>query len=406
MFDPAKIRRDFPILSQKSGTRDLVYLDNAATAQKPQVVIDAIARFYRCENANIHRGLYHLSAEATTAFEKARERVAAFINAPEPDACVFTRGATEGINLVASSWGRSRLRPGDEILLTELEHHADIVPWQLVAEETGAIVRVAKLDPKTGTLDLEHWRSQLSDKTKIACFCHISNALGTVNPIGEMVRLAHAAGALTLVDAAQSAPHLPIDVQALACDFLVFSGHKTFAPTGIGILYGRKDLLDAMPPYQAGGDMIDRVSFSGTTFREAPARFEAGTPNICGAVGLGVALEYFKAFQKDAVDYEHRLTQYAVEKLSEIEGMRFFGPVRTAGTAGILSFHLGKIHPSDIATMLDTYGICTRVGHHCAMPLMAALGITGTVRASLAFYNTYAEIDTLADALIRIKKMF
>ncbi len=406
MFEPIAIRKDFPILAQKVGKRDLIYLDNAATAQKPQCVIDAISRFYATENANIHRGLYHLSAAATTAFELARERVATFFNAPVPESCVFTRGATESINLVASSWGRANLRAGDEILLTELEHHANIVPWQIIAEQTGAIIRVAKIVPATGTLDLEHWKSLLSEKTKIACFCHISNALGTVNPVKEMVACAHAAGALVLVDGAQSAPHLPVDLQALDCDFFVCSGHKIFGPTGIGVLFGKLNLLNAMSPYQAGGDMIDKVSFAGTTFRDAPARFEAGTPNICGAVGLGVALDYYGKIRVPASIYEHELTKYAFEKLSQIEGMRFFGPAGTGESAGILSFHLGKIHPSDLATMLDTYGICTRVGHHCAMPVMAALGVTGTLRASLAFYNTRAEIDAFADALVRIKQMF
>lgn len=406
MFDPfdiEKVRKDFPILSVPSGKRPLVYLDNAATAQKPKCVIDAVSRFYSCGNANIHRGLYRLSSGATAAFENARERVARFINAREARECIFTRGATEAINLVAASWGTKNLRPGDEILLTQMEHHANIVPWQLVAERTGAKIVAAPILPN-GELDIPAWKNRLSPRTRIVGISHMSNALGTVNPVRELVAAAHAVGALALVDGAQSAAHGIIDVQGIDCDFFVFSGHKVFGPTGIGVLYGRAEILNAMPPYQGGGDMIEKVDFAGTTFREIPERFEAGTPNICGAVGLGAALDYFLPLRERAAEYEARLLAYATEKLSAIPGLKIFGTAPKK--ASVISFCIEGIHPSDIGTLLDTYGVAVRVGHHCAMPLMKALGITGTVRASFAFYNTFAEVDALVDALIRIQKMF
>lgn len=398
-----KIRSEFPILSALSGKRPLVYLDNAATAQKPQCVIDAVSRFYSGGNANIHRGLYRLSAEATAAFERARESVARFINAREARECIFTRGATEAINLVAASWGMKHLREGDEILLTQLEHHADIVPWQLVAERTGAKIVAAPILPN-GELDVPAWKNLLTERTRFVGITAMSNALGVVNPVKELVAAAHAVGALALVDGAQSVAHGITDVREIDCDFFVFSGHKVFGPTGIGVLYGRAEILNAMPPYQGGGDMIEKVDFSGTTFREIPERFEAGTPNICGAVALGVALDYFLPLRLAAAEHEAALLRYATEKLAAVPGLKIFGD--TPNKASVISFQIEGIHPSDIGTMLDTYGIAVRVGHHCAMPLMKALGVTGTVRASFAFYNTFAEVDAFVDALLRIQKMF
>lgn len=402
-FDIEKIRAEFPLLSLSSGKRPIIYLDNAATAQKPQCVIDAVSDFYARKNANIHRGLYRLSAEATAAFENARETVARFINAREARECIFTRGATEAVNLVANAWGMKYLREGDEILLTQMEHHADIVPWQLVAERTGAKILAAPILPN-GELDVAAWKNLLSGRTRIVGISHMSNALGTINPVKELVAAAHAVGALALVDGAQSAAHGRVDVREIDCDFFVFSGHKVFAPTGIGVLYGKAEVLCTMPPYQGGGDMIEKVDFSGTTFREIPERFEAGTPNICGAVGLGTALDYFSPLRDAAAAHEAALLAYATEKLNAVPGLKIQGTAENK--ASVISFVIDGIHPSDIGTMLDTYGIAVRVGHHCAMPLMKALGVTGTVRASFAFYNTFEEVDALADALIRIRKMF
>lgn len=400
-FEVEKIRKDFPLLRENP---KLAYLDNAATAQKPQCVIDAISEFYSRGNANIHRGLYHLSLSATTAFEHARERVAAFLNARESRECIFTRGATEAINLVAASWGSANLRAGDEILLTAMEHHADIVPWQIVAERTGAKIVVAPIFDD-GSLDLDALEKLISSRTKIVCVTHVSNALGTINPVKKICEAAHAVGALALVDAAQGAAHFETDVQEIGCDFLVFSGHKICGPTGIGVLYGRAEILEKMPPYQAGGDMIETVDFAGTTFRDIPGRFEAGTPNIAGAIGLGVALDYVSSLRPQAREHEEALLSYATEKLvSEIPEIRIFGTAKEK--ASVISFHLGKIHPSDVGMLLDTFGIAVRVGHHCAMPLMKRLGVTGTARASFAFYNTFDEIDRFVDALKKIRAMF
>lgn len=403
LFDIEKIRADFPLLATRSGKHPLIYLDNAATSQKPRCVIEAVSDFYSRENANIHRGLYRLSAEATSAFEQARSRVAQFIGAREARECIFTRGATEAINLVASSWGAKNLHPGDEILLTQMEHHANIVPWQMIAERTGATVVAAPILPN-GALDVSAWKARLSSRTKIVGIAHISNALGTLNPVKELVAAAHEVGALALVDGAQSAAHGCVDVQDIDCDFFVFSGHKVFAPTGIGVLYGRAELLNAMPPYQGGGDMIDKVDFAGTTFREIPERFEAGTPNIGGAVGLGKALEYFMPLRERAAQYESELLSYATEKMLSINGLKIFGTAPEK--ASLISFQIDGIHPSDLGTLLDSYGVAVRVGHHCAMPLMKVLGVTGTVRASFAFYNNFAEIDAFTEALVRIQKMF
>ncbi len=403
-FDVEKIREDFPLLR---GNANLVYLDNAATAQKPQRVIDAVSDFYSRGNANIHRGLYHLSQEATSAFELARSRAAKFLNAREPRECVFTRGATEAVNLVAASWGAANLREGDEILLTQAEHHADIVPWQLVARRTGARIVVAPVFDD-GSLDLATFEKKLSPRTKIVGACHVSNALGTVNPAKKICALAHAAGALALIDGAQSAAHFAVDVQDIDCDFFVFSGHKICGPTGIGVLYARAEILEKMPPYQGGGDMIETVDFdAGTTFRGIPGRFEAGTPNIAGAIGLGVALDYVSALRPHAQAHEAALLKYATEKLrADVPEIRIFGPSAPAGKASVISFHLGDIHPSDVGMLLDTFGVAVRVGHHCAMPLMKRLGVTGTARASFAFYNTFGEIDRFVAALRKIRGMF
>ena len=401
LFDVEKIRSEFPLLR---GNAKLVYLDSAATAQKPQCVIDAVSEFYARDNANIHRGLYRLSQTATTAFEQARERVAKFLNARESRECVFTRGATEAINLVAASWGGANLHAGDEILLTEMEHHANIVPWQAIAERTGAKIVVAPIFDD-GSLDVPAMKNLISEKTKIVGVTQTSNALGTVNPVAEICAAAHAAGALVLVDAAQSAAHFAVDVQAIGCDFLVFSGHKICGPTGIGVLYARAEILEKMPPYQFGGDMIDVVDFAGTTFRGIPGRFEAGTPNIAGAVGLGVALDYVSALRPHAQAHETALLSYATEKLcAELPEIRIFGTAKEK--ASVISFHLGDIHPSDVGMLLDTFGVAVRVGHHCAMPLMKRLGITGTVRASFAFYNTFEEADRFVAALKKVRGMF
>lgn len=401
LFDVEKIRSEFPLLR---GNTKLVYLDSAATSQKPQCVIDAVSEFYARDNANIHRGLYRLSQTATTAFEQARERVAKFLNARESRECVFTRGATEAINLVAASWGGANLHAGDEILLTEMEHHANIVPWQAIAERTGAkIVATPIFDD--GSLDVPAMKNLISEKTKIVGVTQTSNALGTVNPVAEICAAAHAAGALVLVDAAQSAAHFTVDVQAIGCDFLVFSGHKICGPTGIGVLYARSEILEKMPPYQFGGDMIDVVDFAGTTFRGIPGRFEAGTPNIAGAVGLGVALDYVSVLRPHAQAHESALLSYATEKLcAELPEIRIFGTAK--GKASVISFHLGDIHPSDVGMLLDTFGVAVRVGHHCAMPLMKRLGVTGTVRASFAFYNTFEEADRFVAALKKVRGMF
>lgn len=402
-FDVNRVRADFPVLSRMSGKNPLTFLDSGASAQKPRAVIDRINRYYSEEHANIHRGVYRLSEEATKAYEHAREQVAKFLNAPESREVIFTKGATDAINLVAASWGRANLKAGDEILLTEMEHHANIVPWQMIAEEKGAVIKVVPFTP-AGELDLAAFRRLLSPKTKFVGCVHVSNALGTINPVADLVREAKAAGATVLIDGAQAVAHFRPDMKKIGADFYVFSGHKLFGPTGTGALWGRAELLNAMPPYQGGGDMIKKVDFAGTTYREIPERFEAGTPHISGAIGLGVACEYFSALQPAAHEYEEALMAYATEKLSAIPGLRIIGtaPKKVA----VISFLLGDIHPHDIGTMLDADGICVRTGHHCTMPLMKALGIPGTVRASFAFYNTKEEVDRLVASLERIRKMF
>lgn len=401
-FDVSSIRRDFPILGRTIHGRPLTYLDNAATSQKPQIVIDAISNYYSQTNANVHRGVHQLSEQATVAFEQARETVAQFLGLKESRGCIFVRGATEAINLVAETWGRAHLKAGDEILITTLEHHANIVPWQIIAERTGAKVVIVPLTKK-GEVDLEAYQKLLSARTRLVAFAHVSNSLGTINPAQEMTRLAKVVGATVLIDGCQSAAHFSIDIPTLGCDFYCFSGHKTLGPTGIGVLWGRPELLDRLPPYQSGGDMIRKVDFEGTTFREAPERFEAGTPDIAGAIGLAVALKYFMPMRHEAHQHEQTLLVAATEKLKAIKGLTIIG--EAPQKVSVISFLIEGSHPHDIGTLLDADGIAIRTGHHCCMPLMKSLNIPGTARASFAFYNTMEEVDRLATSLEKIRKM-
>jgi cysteine desulfurase/selenocysteine lyase len=403
-LDVERLRRDFPILSQSHGGRRLVFLDNAATSQKPRSVIETVDRYYREQNANIHRGVYRLSAASTAAYEDARVKVQQFVNAGKPEEIVFVRGTTEAVNLVAQSFTRPRLAVGDEIVVTVMEHHSNIVPWQLIAQATGASLRVVPMND-AGELQLDAYATLLGPRTKLAALVHVSNSLGTVNPIGEMVAMAHARGIPVLVDGAQAAPHLPIDVQALGCDFYAFSGHKMFGPTGIGVLYGRAELLDAMPPYQGGGEMIRTVSFARTTYAPPPARFEAGTPHIAGAIGLGAAVDYLRALPPSAVQaHERDLLTYATSRLSTIPGLTILGTARDK--VSVISFVLEGIHPHDVGTVLDRSEVAVRTGHHCTQPLMERLGVPATIRASFAFYNTRGEVDALVDALHQVREVF
>jgi len=404
-WDLQALRSDFPILGSSVNGRPLVYLDNAATSQKPRQVLEAVDRYYREQNGNIHRGVHYLSQVATDAYDRAREKVAHFIGAPSSRDIVFVRGATEGINLVAHGLARCWLKEGDEILLTRMEHHANIVPWQQAAEQTGARIVVADVTP-SGEVDLGDFAQKIGPRTKVVSFVHASNALGTINPAREMIRMAHEAGAVVLLDGCQSVPHFRVDVSLLDCDFFVFSGHKVCGPTGIGVLYGKKEWLERLPVYQTGGDMIGRVSFEqGTTFREAPEKFEAGTPDIAGAIGLGAAVGYLDAVGFDAVEQaEQRLRDHVAPRLREIPGLRIYGDVEAK--VPVLSFTMDGIHPHDIGTILDTDGIAVRAGHHCAQPLMKHFGIPGTARASFAFYNTTEEADALVASLRKISKMF
>jgi cysteine desulfurase/selenocysteine lyase len=404
-LDLAKVRSDFPILGTSVNGRPLVYLDNAATSQKPRQVLDVLDRYYREQNGNIHRGVHYLSQVATDAYDRAREKVARFIGAPSPRDVVFVRGATEGINLVAHGLARIWLKEGDEILLTRMEHHANIVPWQQAAEQCGAKIVVADVTP-SGEIDQEDFARKLGPRTKVVSFVHASNALGAVNPAAEMIRLSHGVGAAVLLDGCQSAPHFRVDVAALDCDFFVFSGHKVCGPTGIGVLYGKREWLERLPVYQTGGDMIGRVSFEdGTTFREAPEKFEAGTPDIAGAIGLGAAVDYLDAIGFDAIEQaEHKLRDHVAPRLREIPGVKIYGDVKDK--VPVLSFTMDGVHPHDIGTILDTDGIAVRAGHHCAQPLMKQYGIPGTARASFAFYNTPEEADALVASLRKIAKMF
>jgi len=403
-FDVQSIRADFPILATRVNGKPLVYLDNAATSQKPAVVIEAVRRFLAEENANVHRGVHYLSERATLAFDAVREDARVFLNAPATHEVLFVRGTTEGINLVAQSYGRSTLRPGDEILLTTMEHHSNIVPWQLVAGQTGAVVRAIPITD-AGEVELDAYRRMLGPKTRIVGIVHISNALGTVNPVAEMTRLAHEAGAVVLVDGAQAAPHVPVDVQALGCDFYACSGHKMFGPTGVGLLWGRTELLDGMPPWQGGGDMIHTVSFGGTTFAPLPAKFEAGTPAIAEVIGLGAAIRYLRGLDSIALAaWEHALLERATALVSAVPGVRLVGTARDK--AGVLAFTLEGIHPHDLGTILDADGVAIRAGHHCAQPVMERFGVHATARASFAFYNTFDDIDALVQGLHRARKVF
>lgn len=403
-FDVERIRQDFPILHQKVHGKPLVYLDNAATSQKPKAVIDALARFYSTDNANIHRAVHQLSERSTRQHEESRIKVQRFLNAPDPHEIIFVRGTTEGVNLVAQTYGRANVKAGDEILITALEHHSNIVPWQILCEEKGARLQVAPINDD-GEVILEEFEKLLNSKTRLVAASHISNALGTVTPIEKMIRLAHQRQIPVLVDGAQAVPHRTVDVQALDCDFYVFSGHKLYGPTGIGVLYGKAKLLEAMPPYQGGGDMISSVTFEKTTYNSLPYKFEAGTPDIAGAIGLGAAIDYFRSVGIDeAAAYEEELLSYATARLSDISDLRLIGTAKEK--VSVLSFALDGIHPHDVGTILDREGIAVRTGHHCAQPVMDRFGVPATTRASLAFYNTRAEIDALVAGIAKVKKVF
>ena len=403
-LDINRIRADFPILRQHVRGKPLVYLDNAATSQKPQAVIDAVTRFYTAENANIHRGVHFLSERATEAYDQVREKLARFVNAASSREIIFTKGTTEGINLVAQSYGRSHLTPGDDIVITAMEHHSNIVPWQLLCEQTGAVLRAAPFNDD-GELDVAAFEQLLGDRTRLVAVVHVSNALGTINPIKRLVALAHARGIPVLVDGAQAVPHLTVDVQDLDCDFFVFSSHKLFGPTGVGVLYGREVLLERMPPYQGGGDMIATVTLQRSTWAPLPAKFEAGTPMIAQVIGLGAALDYVAGVGLEKIaGWEQELLSYATARISAIEGVRLIGTAREK--AGVLGFVMEGIHPHDIGTILDDEGIAIRAGHHCAQPVMLRFGVPATARASFAFYNTMAEVDALEGALLTVRKMF
>ena len=403
-FDVERIRQDFPVLKQTIHGKPLVYLDNAATAQKPRAVIDAIVRFYEVDCANIHRGVHELSQRSTAAYEETRSKVRRFLNARSNHEIVFVRGTTEGINLVTQTWGRANLKPSDEIIIAGLEHHSNIVPWQILCEQAGARLRIIPIDDR-GDLLLEEYENLLTPRTRMVAIGHVSNALGTINPVRRIVRMAHDAGALALIDGAQAVPHMPVDVVALDADFYAFSGHKLFGPTGIGVLYGKADLLEAMPPYQGGGDMIRTVTFEKTTYNELPYKFEAGTPDIAGGIGLGAAVDYVSRLGIEKIAaYEHELLLYATGALEQIPGLRIVGTAREK--AAVLSFVMQGIHPHDIGTVLDHQGIAVRTGHHCAQPVMDRYHIPATTRASLAFYNTPAEIDALVAGLYKVKEVF
>lgn len=402
-FDVLDIRRDFPILNQTVHGKPLVYLDNAATTQKPASVIAALTRYYQESNANIHRGIHSLAEKATAEYEATRDAARAFINAAYREEIVFTRGTTEGINLVAQTFGRQTLKPGDEVVISAMEHHSNIVPWQMVCEQTGAVLKVIPINDQ-GEILLDEYEKLLSEKTKIVAVVYVSNSLGTINPAKEMIAMAHRHGAKVLLDGAQACVHLDVDVQALDCDFYVFSSHKAYGPTGIGVLYGKRALLEAMPPYQGGGEMIKDVSFEKTTYNELPYKFEAGTPNIGDTVAFKAAIDYVNAIGKAAIaEHEHELLAYATESLQQIEGLRIIG--QAAEKISVVSFLMKGIHHQDIGIILDTQGIAVRTGHHCTQPLMQRFGIAGTTRASFAMYNTLDEIDTLVRGLHKVKKM-
>ena len=403
-LDVTAIRRDFPILRQRVHGKPLVYLDNAATTQKPQAVLDALVHYYVEDNSNVHRGVHSLSGRATDSYEAARETARRFLNAADANEIVFVRGTTEGINLVAQTLGRTLVGAGDEIVISEMEHHSNIVPWQILGEQKGAKLRVIPVSD-TGELLLDEFERLLNDRTKVVAIAHVSNVLGTINPVAEIVRLAKARGITVVVDGAQAVAHMPVDVQALGCDFYAFSGHKIFGPTGVGVLYGRKALLESMPVYQGGGGMIGRVTFERTTFADLPYKFEAGTPHIAGAIGLAAALDYLRAIGIERVAaYEDELLKYATGALTEVPGLRLTGTA--PAKASVLSFVLGDVHPHDVGTILDREGVAVRAGHHCCQPLMARLGVPATARASLALYNTREDVDALVAALRTVQEVF
>lgn len=403
-IDFPKIRQEFPILSTKVGQKPLVYLDNAATTQKPRAVIDALETYYTNTNANIHRGVHYLAEKATAAYEESRGIVAKFLNASQDEEIVFVRGTTEGINLVASSFGNKYINEGDEIIISAMEHHANIVPWQLLCEKKGAHLKIIPVD-ENGVLEIDAFEELLSDKTKIVTVVHASNALGTINPIKSIIDKSHAVGARVLIDGAQAVGHFPVNVQQLDCDFYVFSSHKLYGPTGIGALYGKYDLLESMPPYQGGGDMINEVTFEKTTFKEPPERFEAGTPNIAGVMGMARAIEYLENLNRAVLlQHEEDLLHHATARLNEVEGIRIYGTSKDK--VSLVAFTLAGSHPHDMATVLDADGIAIRAGHHCTQPLHSRYGIAATARASFAFYNTYEEIDILTQSLKKIQLLF
>jgi cysteine desulfurase/selenocysteine lyase len=403
-LEVARLRDDFPILRQSVHGKPLVYLDSANTSQKPRAVIEAIARFYSTDYANVRRGVYELSERADRAFEGARERVRRFLNAPTAREIVFVRGTTEAINLVAASFGRARVGPGDEILITAMEHHSNIVPWQMLCQERGAELVVAPIDDR-GDVMLAELERRIGPRTRLVSVAHVSNALGTVNPVREIAEMAHARGVPVLVDGAQAAPRMPVDVQALDCDFYAFSGHKLYGPSGIGALWGRADLLEEMPPWQGGGEMIETVTFEKTTYAAIPAKFEAGTPNIAGAVGFGAAMDWLEAIGLDCIAaYEHQLLGFATERVAELPGVRLVGTAREK--SGVLSFALEGIHAHDVATILDREGVCVRAGHHCAQPVMERFGLPATVRASFGVYNTREDVDALVRGLCTAIEVF
>ena len=403
-YDIEKIRADFPALHQTIyDGQPLVYLDNAASAQKPQRVIDRLTGYYSWEHSNVHRGVHYLSQQATEAYEGARTQIARFINAPNPHQIIYTRGTTEAINLVAASYGRSHVGEGDEVVISTMEHHSNIVPWQMLCQEKGATLRVIPVNDR-GELIIEEYEQLLSDRTKLVAVVHVSNSLGTVNPVWRMIEAAHQRDIPVLIDGAQAVQHMTVDVRELDCDFYCFSGHKMFGPTGIGILYGKEELLEAMPPYQGGGDMIETVTFERTTYDALPHKFEAGTPHIAGAIGLAAAVEYLQDLGLDAIArYEHHLLAYAHQRLQEIDDLRLIGTA--AEKASVVSFLVGAIHPYDAGAILDRLGIAVRTGHHCTMPLMQRFGLPGTVRASFALYNTTEEVDKLVEGLHKVKKL-
>ena len=407
MYDIEKVREDFPILSRKVHGKPLVYLDNAATTQKPLCVLDAMRDEYLNENANVHRGVHYLSVQATDLHEQARETVRRFLNAESTSEIVFTRGTTEGLNLIASTFTEAMMEPGDEVIVSVVEHHSNIVPWQLAACRKGIRLRVIPMTDD-GILDMEAYKALFSEKTKIVSVAHVSNVLGTVNPVENIVKIAHEHGVPCVVDGAQSAPHMKVDVRKLDCDFYVCSGHKMYGPTGIGVLYGKEEWLDRLPPYQGGGEMIDHVSFEKTTFEKPPLKFEAGTPDYIASHGLAVAIDYMERLGIDNIErHERELTAYALERLSQIDGMHIYGPQdKSHAHDAVVSFNVGNIHHMDMGTLLDQLGIAVRTGHHCAQPLMDRLGVLGTVRASFALYNTKHEIDVLAEGIERVSKMF